>query len=106
MKKKKIVENDKQKIEEVIKELDEKKNEALKIASTKVNKVCFSLFFLFFCFVFYFLSFIYKYGKRGVYSHEKKFLYGQKNAKFLANCGLVRFGTHFAEKTPLPAVQT
>lgn len=40
MKKKKIVENDKQKIEEVIKELDEKKNEALKIASTKVNKVC------------------------------------------------------------------
>ena len=39
MKKKKIVENDKKKIEEVIKELDEKKNEALKIASTKVNKV-------------------------------------------------------------------
>lgn len=39
MKKKRIVENDKKKIEEVIKELDMKKNEALKMASIKVNKV-------------------------------------------------------------------
>ena len=39
MKKKRIVENDKQKIEEVIADLDEKKNEALRNASTKVNKV-------------------------------------------------------------------
>lgn len=39
MKKKRIVENDKEKIKEVINELDEKKNEALRIASGKVNKV-------------------------------------------------------------------
>ena len=39
MKKKSIVENDKAKIEQVIAELDEKKNEALKKAFEKVNKV-------------------------------------------------------------------
>uniref|UniRef100_A0A7M5XBT0 SMC hinge domain-containing protein n=2 Tax=Clytia hemisphaerica TaxID=252671 RepID=A0A7M5XBT0_9CNID len=44
MKKKKIVENDKKKIEEVIKDLDQKKNEALKIASAKVNKDFGSIF--------------------------------------------------------------
>ena len=37
--KKKIVENDKAKIAELIKELDQKKNEALKTAWQKVNKV-------------------------------------------------------------------
>ena len=41
MKKKKIVENDKQKIEEVIQELDMKKNDALKKAWEQVNKVIF-----------------------------------------------------------------
>ena len=41
MKKKKIVENDKRKIEEVIQELDMKKNDALKKAWEQVNKVCF-----------------------------------------------------------------
>ena len=39
MKKKAIVENDKAKIEQVIAELDEKKNEALKKAFEKVNIV-------------------------------------------------------------------
>ena len=39
MKKKKIVENDKRKIEEVIQELDMKKNDALKKAWEQVNKV-------------------------------------------------------------------
>lgn len=39
MKKKSIVENDKAKIEQVIAELDEKKNEALKKAFEKVNIV-------------------------------------------------------------------
>ena len=39
MKKKKIVENDKQKIMATIRELDEKKNEALKKAWSQVNKV-------------------------------------------------------------------
>lgn len=39
MKKKRIVENDKEKIEDVIRELDEKKNEALRQAWVKVNKV-------------------------------------------------------------------
>ena len=43
MKKKKIVENDKKKIEELIQELDAKKNEALKKAWEQVNKVA-SLF--------------------------------------------------------------
>ena len=38
-KKKKIVENDKKKIEEVIQELDMKKNEALQKAWEQVNKV-------------------------------------------------------------------
>ena len=40
MKKKRIVLNDKDKIASVIKELDEKKNEALRNAWKKVNKVC------------------------------------------------------------------
>ena len=39
MKKKKIVEDDKKKIEEVIQELDMKKNEALQKAWEQVNKV-------------------------------------------------------------------
>lgn len=39
MKKKRIVLNDKDKIASVIKELDEKKNEALRNAWKKVNKV-------------------------------------------------------------------
>ena len=39
MKKKSIVENDKAKIEQVIAELDEKKNEALKRAFERVNIV-------------------------------------------------------------------
>jgi chromosome segregation ATPase len=39
MKKKSIVENDKAKIEQVIAELDEKKNEALKKAFERVNIV-------------------------------------------------------------------
>ena len=39
MKKKKTVENDKKKIEEVIKDLDEKKNEALRTAWVQVNRV-------------------------------------------------------------------
>ena len=39
MKKKRIVLNDKEKIASVIKELDEKKNEALRNAWKKVNKV-------------------------------------------------------------------
>lgn len=39
MKKKRIVENDKQKIMDTIRELDEKKNEALKKAWQQVNKV-------------------------------------------------------------------
>ena len=39
MKKKKIVGNDKKKIEEVIQELDAKKNEALEKAWLQVNKV-------------------------------------------------------------------
>lgn len=39
MKKKSIVENDKAKIEQVIAELDEKKNEALKKAFERVNVV-------------------------------------------------------------------
>lgn len=40
MKKKKIVENDKAKIAELIAELDQKKNEALQGAYERVNKVC------------------------------------------------------------------
>lgn len=40
MRKKTIVENDKSKIAELIKELDQKKNEALKGAYEIVNKVC------------------------------------------------------------------
>ena len=43
MKKKKIVENDKLKIMATIRELDEKKNEALKKAWSQVNKVCMGL---------------------------------------------------------------
>lgn len=39
MKKRKIVLSDKAKIEQVIRELDEKKNEALKKAHVQVNKV-------------------------------------------------------------------
>jgi len=39
MKKKRIVLNDKEKIASVIRELDEKKNEALRNAWKKVNKV-------------------------------------------------------------------
>lgn len=39
MKKKKIVENDKAKISELITELDQKKNEALQTAWKRVNKV-------------------------------------------------------------------
>ena len=39
MKKKRIVMNDKEKIASVIRELDEKKNEALRNAWKKVNKV-------------------------------------------------------------------
>lgn len=39
MKKKKIVENDKTKIAELIQELDQKKNEALQTAWSRVNKV-------------------------------------------------------------------
>ena len=42
MKKKGIVENDKAKIEQVIAELDEKKNEALKKAFEKVNIVSYN----------------------------------------------------------------
>ena len=48
MKKKSIVENDKAKIEQVIAELDEKKNEALKKAFEKVNMVinyCFLMYY-------------------------------------------------------------
>ena len=41
MKKKRIVTNDKSKIAAIIKELDEKKNEALRNAWQKVNKVSF-----------------------------------------------------------------
>ena len=44
MKKKSIVENDKAKIEQVIAELDEKKNEALKKAFEKVNIVSYHVF--------------------------------------------------------------
>ena len=44
MKKKKIVENDRAKIEEVIRELDEKKNEALRKAHQQVNKVSINMF--------------------------------------------------------------
>ncbi|XP_057298793.1 structural maintenance of chromosomes protein 2-like [Hydractinia symbiolongicarpus] len=44
MKKKRIVENDKEKIEDVIRELDEKKNEALRQAWVKVNKDFGSIF--------------------------------------------------------------
>ena len=44
MKKKRIVLNDKEKIASVIKELDEKKNEALRNAWKKVNKVSGLLF--------------------------------------------------------------
>ena len=40
LKKKEIVENDKTKIVELIEELDQKKNEALKGAHERVNKVC------------------------------------------------------------------
>ena len=40
LKKKKIVENDKAKIAELIAELDQKKNEALQGAYERVNKVC------------------------------------------------------------------
>ena len=40
LKKKKIVENDKAKIAELITELDQKKNEALQGAYERVNKVC------------------------------------------------------------------
>ena len=43
MKKKRIVLNDKEKIASVIKELDEKKNEALRNAWKKVNKVTLSV---------------------------------------------------------------
>ena len=39
LKKKKIVENDKSKIAELIEELDQKKNEALRGAYERVNKV-------------------------------------------------------------------
>ena len=39
MKKKKIVENDKAKIAELIQELDQKKNEALQTAWSRVNRV-------------------------------------------------------------------
>lgn len=39
MKKKKIVENDKSKIAELIAELDQKKNEALQTAWKRVNQV-------------------------------------------------------------------
>jgi len=38
MEKKRIIENDKAKIENVIQELDEKKNEALKTTWQKVNR--------------------------------------------------------------------
>lgn len=41
MKKKRTVEADKRKIEEVIRELDEKKNEALRTAWVQVNRVSF-----------------------------------------------------------------
>ena len=41
MKKKRTVEADKTKIEEVIRELDEKKNEALRTAWVQVNRVSF-----------------------------------------------------------------
>ena len=44
MEKKRIVENDKRKIEMVMQELDEKKNEALKTTWTKVNRHCSSIF--------------------------------------------------------------
>ena len=44
MKKKRIVLNDKDKIASVIKELDEKKNEALRNAWKKVNKVTCQLY--------------------------------------------------------------
>jgi structural maintenance of chromosome 2 len=44
MEKKRIVENDKRKIEQVIDELDEKKNQALKITWTKVNRDFSSIF--------------------------------------------------------------
>ena len=47
MKKKKIVENDKRKIEEVIQELDMKKNDALKKAWEQVNKVFYLRDFLY-----------------------------------------------------------
>jgi structural maintenance of chromosome 2 len=43
MEKKRIVENDKRKIEMVMQELDEKKNEALKTTWTKVNRPCSSM---------------------------------------------------------------
>jgi len=44
LKKKRIIENDKSKIESVIKELDQKKNHALKITHEKVNKDFGSIF--------------------------------------------------------------
>ena len=53
MKKKGIVENDKAKIEQVIAELDEKKNEALKKAFEKVNIVSYHVIFSLYVFLMY-----------------------------------------------------
>ena len=53
MKKKGIVENDKAKIEQVIAELDEKKNEALKKAFEKVNIVSYHVIFFLYVFLMY-----------------------------------------------------
>ena len=65
MKKKGIVENDKTKIEQVIAELDEKKNEALKKAFEKVNIVS----KLSYCFFWLVLSFGRRWNLQNLYPY-------------------------------------
>ena len=56
MKKKGIVENDKAKIEQVIAELDEKKNEALKKAFEKVNIVSYRVFAICWLYIYMYIN--------------------------------------------------